>query len=124
MRDENLAPPRRVWRPQPVTAAAPAEPEPYDGPVFCGGPILTVDERYELMKTKKRELDEERARAAAEAAEQEQKEKEKEKLPGRGDDEDDQRMLERFRNDRYSVKLLRQQNDAWGGPSSDGGALG
>jgi hypothetical protein len=122
--DEDLAARRPVWRPRP---AAVAVPEPYDGPVRCGGPILTVDERYELMKARKRELDEERARAEAEAAEQEsdtESDKEKEKLPGRGDDEDEQRMLERFRNDRYSVQLLRQQNDAWGGPGRDGGALG
>lgn len=116
---EDLAPRRPVWRPKPIAAA---EPEAYDGPLRCGGPILTVDERYELMKAKKREMDEARARAEAEAAEQEQKEKSK--LPGRGDDEDEQRMLERFRNDRYSVKLLRQQNDAWGGSGGDAGALG
>lgn len=128
MRDQDnsdLAPRRPVWRPKRSTATESNQDEKWnqdENPTRSGGPVLTVDERYELMKARKREMDEAKARAEAEAAEKERNEKPP--LPGGDDDEDEQKMLERFRNDRYSVKLLRQQDDAWGGRGGDAGALG
>ncbi|NMO56937.1 hypothetical protein HH310_37905 [Actinoplanes sp. TBRC 11911] len=104
---------RPVWRPARPAASETAEP---DRPLRCGGegPILSVDERFEMMRALKREWDEEKARTAEE-------EKKAEKP---ADDEDEQRVIERFRNDRYAVKLLRQADDVWGGGAGDTGALG
>ena len=106
---------RPVWRPK---AAAPGAARP-DRPMMCGDdpPFRTVDERFELMRARKREQDENKAREAEEAAAAA-----KDRKPA--DDEDEQRVVERFRNDRYAVKLLRQQDDVWGGGNADPGLLG
>jgi hypothetical protein len=115
MRDQGMEAPRPVWRPK-TTAPGASRPEL---PLRCGGdpPFLSVDERFELMRARKREQDENKAREADEAAAAE-----KDKKPD--DDEDEQRAVERFRNDRYAVKLLRQQDDVWGGGNADPGPLG
>jgi hypothetical protein len=107
---------RPVWRPTRPATSEPAEP---DRPLMCGGegPILSVDERFEMMRELKREWDAEKAREADEEEKARKAEKQK-------DDEDEQRVIERFRNDRYAVKLLQQADNVWGGGAGDTGALG
>ncbi|XVU28952.1 hypothetical protein ACQPZJ_18400 [Actinoplanes sp. CA-054009] len=114
--DGGFSAPLKVWRPrrEPAPAVAPAEPPM---PLRCGGPA-TVDERFEHMRALKRERDEALERARAEA------EGDREPERKANDDEDEQRALERFRNDRYAVKLLRQNDDAWGGSAAGTGMLG
>lgn len=111
--------PRSVWRRSTVPSALTGgEPEP--PPLRCGGPELSVDERYLMMRelwlAQKAEQD---------AAEQEAEARAVPKPDGQDQDEDDDRAAERFRNDRYAVKLLRQEHSAWDGPGRrDPGALG
>lgn len=108
---------RAVWRPtRPAASDAPAP----DRPLMCGGegPILSVDERFEMMRARKREWDEAQARQA----EEEKAEAEKNAKPD--DDESEQRVIERFRNDRYAVKLLKQDDTVWGSGNGNAGALG
>jgi hypothetical protein len=111
-RDDLSQAPLRVWRRSTERAAARTE-EP---PLYCGGPNRTVDEVFQEMRERKRLLDEERARQKAEA--------EPERTDRKKDDADDQAAVERFRNDRYAVKLLRQDTTAWGDGPSLSGTLG
>ncbi|GAA2713740.1 hypothetical protein [Actinoplanes palleronii] len=115
--EDGLAAPRPVWRP-----TKPAADQDLIPTVGCGGegPILSVDERWEMMNALAQEMDEAKEREQAEA---EEKAKEKESR-ARGDEEDEARVVERFRNDRYAVKLLQQSDDVWGGGAGDTGVLG
>ncbi|WP_127500461.1 hypothetical protein [Actinoplanes solisilvae] len=110
--------PRRVWRPTRPEPSAPSEPE---RPLMCGGDTdraLSPDEEFELMRQREREMRE------AERLEAEETDEPDDKPEPKRDDEDEQRVLERFRNDKYAVKLLKQDTDVWGGGSGDSGALG
>jgi len=114
-RDTGSPPPLRVWRRSTERpAVAPAE----EKVLCCGGPDRTVDEIFLEMRERKRQWDEERERQKAE-------EEAAERTPAkRRDDEDDSAALERFRNDRYAVGLLRQDNTAWGDGPTYSGTLG
>jgi hypothetical protein len=107
-----------TWRRSP-TAAPKAEP---DRPPRCGGPEYTLQERFELMRERQREMDE--------AAEREREEQEaleaKQRRGSRPDDEDEDgyQAADRFRNDRYAVGLLRSDDSAWGGGDAGSGVLG
>jgi len=91
----------------------------------CGGPTLTVDERYLLMREKKREMDEAKAREREEAESRESARRPARRVVDRVDDEDDDdQAVKEARNDRYAVKLLRQDTSAWGGGGAESGVLG
>ncbi|MBU2668187.1 hypothetical protein KOI35_32215 [Actinoplanes bogorensis] len=97
---------RAVWR-----RATPAGQETSgDDRLRCGGPEMSVEERYQMMR--------ERRLAAKKAPE------EKPKAKDHDDEEDELKAAERFRNDRYAVKLLKQDDDAWGGGADNTGTLG
>ncbi|MCM4083581.1 hypothetical protein [Paractinoplanes hotanensis] len=105
--------PRQVWRRSSESPALAEEPV-----LYCGGPDRTVEEVYEAAVERKRLWDEEKERQAeAEAAKREPAKKEP-------DDEDGDAAVERFRNDRYAVGLLRQETDAWGNGTRHSGTLG
>lgn len=103
------------------------------GMSHCGGPQYSAAEYRQLMREQWQEtrdarwraINEEalrlRAERQAELAEKEQRRREQEQ-----DEEDGgQRAAERFRNDRYAVGLLSQDDSAWGGGGSAGsGVLG
>lgn len=109
---------RPVWRRAATTPTAAATPtDGSDRPLRCGGPELDVHERFYLMREKRRSQLAEQARLREEA---EERDAAKERVP---DDEDEDRAAERFRNDRYAVKLLHQDDSAWVG-GTDPGALG
>lgn len=104
-------------------AGADQEPEREpERPARCGGPEYTLEERFQLMRERQREMDE--------AAEREREEREareaKQRRGSRPDDEDEDELqaADRFRNDRYAVGLLRQDGDAWGGGDAGTGVLG
>ncbi len=103
---------RAVWRRTNSSGSALGDG---DGEVVlrCGGPEMSVEERYQMM----------RERRLARKRELEQKEK-PEPRPKPDDEEDDLKAAERFRNDRYAVKLLKQDDDAWGGSAGGTGVLG
>jgi hypothetical protein len=96
---------RAVWR-----RATPAGPETSeDDRKRCGGPEMSVEERYRMMRER---------RLAA------KKQSAAEPEPEPDEEEDELRAAERFRNDRYAVKLLKQDDDAWGGDATSTGTLG
>jgi hypothetical protein len=109
--------PRQVWR----RAAPSAEAVNGEGkPRHCGGD-LDIEERYQLLKERRRK------RKEAEALAREQDEaraKEAARQARDGDDVDEDKAAERFRNDRYAVKLLQQDNAAWGGGGAGPGDIG
>lgn len=108
---------RPVWRPTRPDPSAVAAPDP--SLLRCGGAadrVMSVDERFEHFRALRR--DQVEAEAKARQAEDEKKAEKP------ADDEDEQRVIERFRNDRYAVKLLQQADDVWGGGAGDTGALG
>ncbi|MEV6694847.1 hypothetical protein AB0M35_25555 [Micromonospora sp. NPDC051196] len=112
--DGTAAVPLRVWRRSPQRpASAPGEQQV----LYCGGPDRTVDEIFLEMRERKRQWDEERARQKAKAEEAQKDKKQR-------DDEDDSAAVERFRNDRYAVGLLRQDTTAWGDGPTHTGTLG
>lgn len=91
-----------------------------DRPIMCGGPELTVRQRFELMRRLQREMDE-----ATEREKEEARKKEKAAKAKAAEDSDDDAAAERFRNDRYAVGLLRKQSSDWGsGGSAGSGVLG
>ncbi|MFC0099181.1 hypothetical protein ACFFKH_16865 [Micromonospora marina] len=108
---------RAVWR-RTATGARTADE---DERLSCGGREPSVEERYLIMRERRlARKAEERARAEAEA-----------RTAGpasqrRSDDEeeDDLKAAERFRNDRYAVKLLHQDDAAWTGGGAGPGVLG
>ncbi|WP_438874520.1 hypothetical protein [Symbioplanes lichenis] len=113
--------PRAVWRR--AAAAEPRESAVDAEPAVCGGRELSVDERYELMKERRR------LRKEAEAKEREEAEakesgRHRSRQSSPDDDEDEDKAAERFRNDRYSVKLLKQDTSAWGGGGAGSGDIG
>lgn len=82
----------------------------------------------EFMKSLAKADEDEAGRAAAYWAEQDrlraEEEEAEKKEKRRVEEEDDVKAAERYRNDRYAVKLLRQENDAWGGNDAGSGMLG
>lgn len=110
---------RQVWR----RAAPSAEAVSGEGkPRRCGGALdLDTEDRYQFMKERRRK------RKEAEALEREQDEA-RAKAAARqdrdGEDVDEDKAAERFRNDRYAVKLLQQDNAAWGGGGAGPGDIG
>jgi len=106
--------PLRVWR---RSAERPAAAPTEDRVLYCGGPDRTIDEIFLEMRERKRQWDEERERQKAEAEEAGKGKK-------KGDDEDDNAAVDRFRNDRYAVGLLRQDTTAWGDGPTYSGTLG
>ena len=130
---ETPQPPRAVWR-----RVAPAKaPRPSDGTLDffsadleklprCGEPGVSDAEFTASL------ADEETAAAArAEAfwAEQERRRRDEEERAKRekkrqAEEDDDVKVAERYRNDRYAVKLLRQERTVWGGDGADAGTIG
>lgn len=108
--------PRPVWR---RSAPAPRVADEEIAP-SCGG-WLTPEERYLQFKERRDARKAEEARLRGDNAESRQSASKKMHVD---DDEDEDRAAERFRNDRYSVKLLHQDNAAWGGGGADSGVLG
>lgn len=110
---------RSVWR----RAAAEPRVAGSDEPLHCGGPELTVEERYLLMRERRLAR-----KAAKEREEEEAAAQEAARHPSRhraaDEEEDELKAAERFRNDRYAVKLLRQDDGAWGGDAAGSGVLG
>jgi hypothetical protein len=106
--------PRQVWRRSSERPAVAEEPV-----LYCGGLDRTVDDIFEIANERKRLWDEERERQEAEAKAAKKDPSKKER-----DDEGDDAELERFRNDRYAVGLLRQDTGAWGDGPKYSGTLG
>jgi hypothetical protein len=113
------AAPRPVWR---RAAAAPRIADS-DEPVRCGGQVVSVDEQFEIMRERKRQLDEERAKEREEADARTASRRSSAAKPD-VEDEDEDAASARFRNDRYAVKLLQQDDAAWGGGGAGSGVLG
>jgi hypothetical protein len=115
MRDATEPEPLKAWKREKS-----ADPVREERPMMCGGPEYTRRERLEMFREMRRERLEAEARA-----EREREEAEAAKKRAKGDEEEDEyKAAERFRNDRYSVKLLRQDDDAWGGGGAGSGMLG
>lgn len=131
---ETPQPPRAVWR---RVAPAKAEPQETGGvPDYfsadlekmrrCGEAGISD---AEFMKSLEQAEKDEAERAEAFWAEQERLRKEEEaaeekEKKRRAEEDDDVKVAERYRNDRYAVKLLHQENTAWGGGGADSGMLG
>ncbi len=114
--DDSQAP-RQVWR----RAAPSAETVNGEGkPRRCGGD-LDIEERYQLLKERRRKRKE---AEALERGQDEARAKEAARQARDGDDVDEDKAAERFRNDRYAVKLLQQDNAAWGGGGAGPGDIG
>jgi hypothetical protein len=91
----------------------------------CGGPEWTAAEREEYLRQWALDRAAEREQAERERAEEAEREARQRRGSRPADeDEDDERAVERFRNDRYAVGLLRQDGDAWGGGDAGSGVLG
>ncbi|SDT10090.1 hypothetical protein [Actinoplanes derwentensis] len=105
---------RKVWRRS--TGAVPAQQFAED--VLCGDGEPTSREYFLQMREKRLAYMAENKRI------EEEKAAEDAKLKARKDDEDPDKAAERYRNDRYAVKLLRQQENVWGSGGPDLGALG
>ncbi|GLY00703.1 MULTISPECIES: hypothetical protein [Actinoplanes] len=125
--------PRAVWRrvapPKPVAPAG-GVPEFFSADRekmrTCGGDGASD---AEFMKSLAKQEEESEARARAYWAEQEKKRKDEEEAKKKekkrqAEEDDDVKAAERYRNDRYSVKLLRQEKTTWGGNDADSGMLG
>lgn len=127
-------PPRAVWR----RVTPPKAPAPEPGAVpdfftadrdrmrFCGEEAVSDAEFMEELSKAEQE-ESERTRAFWAEQERERKKQEearKREKKRQAEDDDDVKVAERYRNDRYSVKLLRQENTAWGGDGDDSGILG
>lgn len=111
---------RPVWRRAAVSPSGEAAPtDQSDRPLRCGGRELSVDERFNLMRERRRLQLAEQERQQEESQERDAVVNER----STDDEEDEDRAAERFRNDRYAVKLLHQDSAAWGG-NVDSGALG
>jgi hypothetical protein len=114
--DDSL--PRPIWKPSRTGTAQ------IEKPLYCGGP------NYAALYFKEQREAEERAAAEREQAEREQAERERatKARAKRGrhhaDDEDHIASETEKRNDRYAMKLLSQDDDAWGGRSAGYGDLG
>ena len=126
--------PRAVWR---RVAPPKAQPQPAGGvPDFFSADLDKMRRcgeagvaDAEFMKSLAQADEDEAGRAAAYWAEQdrrraEEDEAEKKEKKRRAEEEDDVKAAERYRNDRYAVKLLRQENDAWGADDAGSGMLG
>ncbi|GAA2565571.1 hypothetical protein GCM10010435_42930 [Winogradskya consettensis] len=111
---------RPVWR----RAAAQPRVAGADEPLRCGGPELSAEERFQLMRERRlaRKAEEERGREEADARSA-SRHSSAAKVKS-DDDEDEDRAAERFRNDRYAVKLLHQEDSVWGGGGAGSGMLG
>jgi hypothetical protein len=119
MRDATEPEPLKAWKREKS-----AEPIREERPMMCGGPEYTRRERLEMFREMRRERLEAEARAERERQEAEEREAAKKRAAKAEDEEDEYKAAERFRNDRYSVKLLRQDDDAWGGGGAGSGMLG
>ncbi|WP_018802209.1 hypothetical protein [Salinispora arenicola] len=111
---------RPVWRR--AAASPPGEAAPTDQsdrPLRCGGRELSVHERFNLMRERRRLQVAEQERQREESEERDSAVEER----STDEEEDEDRAAERFRNDRYAVKLLHQDSAAWGG-DMDSGTLG
>lgn len=130
---ETPQPPRAVWR----RVAPPKAAQPADGTVDFFSADLEKMRRCgeagvsdaEFMESLDREEKAAAERAEAYWAEQDRLRKEEEEAAKKekkrqAEEDDDVKVAERYRNDRYAVKLLRQENAAWGGNDADSGMLG
>ena len=125
--------PRAVWR-----RVAPAKaPRPADGTLDffsvdleklrrCGEPGVSDAEFTTSLAEEEKEAS---ARAEAFWAEQErlrkdEEERAKKEKKRQAEEDDDVKVAERYRNDRYAVKLLRQERTVWGGDGADAGTIG
>ncbi|WP_406077940.1 hypothetical protein [Micromonospora sp. NBC_00858] len=118
---EQAAPARRVWRP---TAGTGRVADSDIVPV-CSGVVVDIQGRYERMWALKRQMQREAE------VEKETEEREAARHPShhrqpasRDEEEDEEKAAERRRNDRYAVKLLRQEESVWAGGGADTGVLG
>ena len=116
-----------VWRRSRSGTATSFEENEF--PMQCGGPDLTTAETEAYLE--EREQQRKREKEEAEAREREEAEARQAarhpSVAGGSDDredEDEDRVAERYRNDRYSVKLLGQDESVWGGGGADSGMLG
>jgi hypothetical protein len=110
-------PTRQVWR-----RAAP--PDGVQEPLRCGDPEASPDGADELRREQHLAEATERVREQTEAQARTAAGRRPARKPAPAD-EDETRAIERFRNDRYAVKLLHQEDSAWGGAGGDAaGALG
>ena len=124
---------RAVWRRvPPAKATRPADgtsdffSADLDKMRRCGEPAASDAEFTEALATAEKE---EAERAEAFWAEQERRRKEEQERAEKekkrqAEEDDDVKVTERYRNDRYAVKLLRQENTAWGGDDTGVGKLG
>ncbi|WBC07664.1 hypothetical protein [Micromonospora sp. WMMA1947] len=125
--------PRAVWR-----RVAPAKaPRPADGTLDffsvdlekmrrCGEPGVSDAEFSASLVEEEKEAS---ARAEAFWAEQarlrkDEEERAKKEKKRQAEEDDDVKVAERYRNDRYAVKLLRQERTVWGDDGADAGTLG
>lgn len=110
--------PRKVWRRAATSAVNPA---PETAIVYtCGGPDISHREHFLRLRAEhEANVRARKAKADAKAADEA-----KAKSKAQDEDADIDKAAERYRNDRYSVKLLRQDDNAWGGRGGDAGALG
>ncbi|MEV4703731.1 hypothetical protein [Actinoplanes sp. NPDC049316] len=124
--DPGATPGLPVWR-RNRSATAPLVDD-NEFPMQCGGPDLTTAETEAYLK--EREEQHKREKEQAEAREREEtEERHAARHPSLGasderEEEDEDRIAERYRNDRYSVKLLHQDESVWGGGGADSGMLG
>ncbi|BCJ35638.1 hypothetical protein Athai_31410 [Actinocatenispora thailandica] len=131
MTDEAEAPQLNRWkRAQPGRpAAAAGTPVPLDADFMsslrCGGPEYTLSERFELMRQRQREMDEQLAREEQERSERADAKRRGASFGGDDDEADDEAPAKPRRDDRYSVGLLRNNSAAWdSGAGAGSGQLG
>ncbi|SDT56269.1 hypothetical protein [Actinoplanes derwentensis] len=130
---ETPQPPRAVWRrviPPKAAPSAGGVPDFFSADLDkmrpCGEEGVSD---AEFTKSLAKDEEEQAARAKAYWDEQDRLRKEEEEARAKekkrqAEEDDDVKVTERYRNDRYSVKLLRQENTAWGGNDDESGMLG
>lgn len=119
-REEQVGPARPVWR----RAAATGRTADSDIVPVCSGEVVSVEQEYERLWALKRQMQREAQEAKEEAEEREATRHPSHHRSSGDDDEDDEKAAERWRNDRYAVKLLRQDESVWAGGGADTGMLG
>jgi hypothetical protein len=119
-----MSEPLKVWRRAAVSGNPPGT-EMVDPtlPLMCGGPDLTTKETEEWLAEQRREEQAAEERAREEQENKSQRHPSLEKRDSDKEDDEYQQML-RYRNDRYAVKLLRQDDSVWGGTGEGPGVLG
>jgi len=121
---EQVPPARPVWR----RAADTSRIADSDIAPVCSGVVVGVEQEYERLWELKRQM--QRDAEAEKEGQKEAEEREAARHPSHhrqsspDDEEDEDKAAERWRNDRYAVKLLRQDDSAWARGGADPGMLG